>query len=111
MTTNNDDTKKESFGITLKFSNNNRFYYGSMYDKDHIVETNEKVTVEKKVYESVLRNTLRVNELEEENAKLKELLKDCRNCVTRQIYGGPTGQIWEGVFDDKLLTKIDEALQ
>lgn len=45
-----------------------------------------------------------------ENQKLKELLKECRNCVTRQIYGSPTRQYWEGVFDDKLLTKIDEVL-
>ena len=45
-----------------------------------------------------------------ENKKLKELLKECRNCVTRQIYGSPTRQYFEGVFDDELLTKIDDAI-
>ena len=39
------------------------------------------ITVEKEVYEAVLRNSLRVNDLEEENAKLKELLKECREVV------------------------------
>ena len=48
--------------------------------------------------------------LEEQNQQLKELLKECRNCVTRQIYGSPTRQYFEGVFDDELLTKIDNAL-
>ena len=46
----------------------------------------------------------------EENQQLKELLKECRNCVTRQIYGSPTRQYFEGVFDDELLTKIDNAI-
>lgn len=45
-----------------------------------------------------------------ENAKLKELLKECRNCVTRQIYGSPTRQYFEGVFDNELLIKIDNAI-
>ena len=48
--------------------------------------------------------------LVEENQQLKELLKECRNCVTRQIYGSPTRQYFEGVFDDELLTKIDNAI-
>ena len=45
-----------------------------------------------------------------ENQQLKKLLKECRNCVTRQIYGSPTRQYFEGVFDDELLTKIDNAI-
>ena len=90
----------------------------------------ETIQVEKEVYEAVLRNSVKVVDLEaenmqlrqfceefnalnvaKENQKLKSLLKKCRACVTRQIYGGPTRQYWEGVFDDKLLTKIDEVLK
>ena len=52
-----------------------------------------------------------IEKIDEENTKLKELLKECRTCVTRQIYGSPTRQYWEGVFDDELLTKIDEVLK
>lgn len=48
--------------------------------------------------------------LKQENQHLKELLKECRNCVTRQIYGSPTRQYFEGVFDDELLTKITNAI-
>ena len=70
----------------------------------------EMITVEKEVYEAVLRNSVRVNDLEVENQQLKELLKECRNCVTRQIYGSPTRQYFEGVFDNELLTKIDNAI-
>lgn len=68
------------------------------------------VCVDKVAYEAVLRNSIKVNDLEAENQQLKELLKECRNCVTRQIYGSPTRQYFEGVFDDELLTKIDKAI-
>lgn len=107
MTTNKDDTKKEGFGITLKFSNNNRFYYGSMYDKDHIVETNEMITVEKEVYEAVLRNSLRVNDLEEENIKFKNLLKEIRGKL--HYINTPKNQ--HNVFGNTIMTKIDEVLK
>ena len=38
----------------------------------------EMITVEKEVYEAVLRNSVRVSDLEAENQQLKELLKECR---------------------------------
>ena len=42
------------------------------YDPDNSVNTDKTITVEKEVYEAVLRNSLRVNELEEENLQLKQ---------------------------------------
>ena len=39
----------------------------------------EMITVEKEVYEAVLRNSVRVNDLEAENQQLKELLKEVRD--------------------------------
>ena len=39
------------------------------------------ITVEKEVYEAVLRNSVRVSDLEAENQKLKELLKECREIL------------------------------
>ena len=36
----------------------------------------EMITVEKEVYEAVLRNSVRVSDLEAENQQLKELLKE-----------------------------------
>ena len=79
-------------------------------DSDHIVETTEKVTVEKEVYEAVLRNTLRVNELEEENAKLKELLKECVEVLNdaQRNYGYD-----DSIIDicSPIITKIDEVLK
>ena len=38
----------------------------------------ETITVEKEVYEAVLRNSVRVSDLEAENQQLKELLKECK---------------------------------
>ena len=37
----------------------------------------EMITVEKEVYEAVLRNSVRVSDLEAENQQLKELLSKC----------------------------------
>lgn len=37
----------------------------------------EMITVEKEVYEAVLRNSIRLNEVEAENQQLKELLSKC----------------------------------
>lgn len=60
----------------------------------------EMITVEKEVYEAVLRNSVRVNDLEAENQQLKELLRECRNdvCEYRYISFGT-------------LVKIDEVLK
>ena len=50
----------------------------------------EMITVEKEVYEAVLRNSVRVNDLEAENQQLKELLLDCQ-----QSFRGIKAQIEE----------------
>ena len=41
----------------------------------------EMITVEKEVYEAVLRNSIRVSDLEAENQQLKELLRDCQHMI------------------------------
>ena len=41
----------------------------------------EMITVEKEVYEAVLRNSVRVSDLEAENQQLKELLKECQHMI------------------------------
>lgn len=45
----------------------------------------EMVTVEKEVYESVLRNSVRVNALEAENRQLKDLLWSCQAYFNNQL--------------------------
>ena len=39
------------------------------------------ITVEKEVYEAVLRNSVRVSDLKAENQQLKELLKECQHMI------------------------------
>ena len=46
----------------------------------------EMITVEKEVYEAVLRNSVRVNDLKEENQQLKELLKECIDDFNNRQY-------------------------
>ena len=46
-----------------------------------------------------------------ENQRLKEMLKECRSNIDKQIVGTPTYQYWEGIFSGKLLDKIDEVLK
>ena len=41
----------------------------------------EMITVEKEVYEAVLRNSVKVSDLEAENQQLKELLKECQHMI------------------------------
>lgn len=53
----------------------------------------------------------RCEELQKENAQLKELLKEIRQQIKTQVFGSPRLQLFEGTFDNKLLAKIDEALQ
>lgn len=43
---------------------------------DHIVETTEKVVVEKEVYEAVLRNSVKVADLEAENMQLRQFCEE-----------------------------------
>lgn len=44
------------------------------------------VCVDKVAYEAVLRNSIRVNDLEAENQQLKELLRECRDDVYNYQY-------------------------
>ena len=65
----------------------------------------EKITIEKEVYEAVLRNSVQINDLEKENQQLKELLKECREELKPFI----------DFFTKKptfasLITKIDNAI-
>lgn len=50
-------------------------------------------------------------DLKEQNKHLKELLKEIRQQITEQVFGSPELQLFEGTFDNKLLTKIDKALK
>ena len=64
------------------------------------------ITVEKEVYEAVLRNSVRVSDLEAENQQLKELLKECRKALNKAK--GDT--VWYPVEIDHTLTQIDNAI-
>lgn len=66
----------------------------------------EMITVEKEVYEAVLRNSVRVSDLEAENQQLKELLKECRKALNKAK--GDT--VWYPVEIDHTLTQIDNAI-
>lgn len=79
----------------------------------------ETVTVEKEVYEAVLRNSVKVADLEAENTKLKELLKECVHYVvyrcieTRETLTKPYTASDKALHKkaEKLLIKIDEVLK
>lgn len=64
---------------------------------------NEMITVEKEVYEAVLRNSVRVNDLEAENQQLKELLRKCRSDLISCFA--------VGYEDSEFIKKIDEVLK
>jgi hypothetical protein len=85
----------------------------------------EMIMVEKEVYEAVLRNSIRVNDLEaenqqlrkwceefnaldvaKENKQLKDLLKECRKALNKAK--GDT--VWYPVEIDHVLTQIDNAI-
>lgn len=53
----------------------------------------EMITVEKEVYEAVLRNSLRVNELEKENERLKKLNQRLQRTQARQFRDNKNLQI------------------
>ena len=55
------------------------------------------VCVDKVAYEAVLRNSIKVNDLEAENQQLKELLKECRYMLAL-------------CNETKLVDKIDNAI-
>ena len=68
----------------------------------------EMITVEKEVYEAVLRNSVRVNDLEAENLQLKELLKECKTSIDLLIKMNIDGINGYGLL--YLLFKIDNAI-
>lgn len=68
----------------------------------------EMITVEKEVYEAVLRNSVRVNDLEAENQRLKELLKECKTSIDVLIKMNIDGI--NGYSLLYLLFKIDKAI-
>ena len=55
------------------------------YDPDNIVEMKEMITVKKEVYEAVLRNSVKVADLEAENKNLKNVLNVCKE-VFQELY-------------------------
>lgn len=85
------------------------------------------ITIEKEVYECILRNSVKVADLEaenmqlrqfceefnalnvaEENQKLKELLKECYKMLAQYHIENSEPTLGENI---QLLTKIDEALK
>lgn len=66
----------------------------------------EMITVEKEVYEAVLRNSVRVSDLEAENQQLKELLYKCREKLD-WLNGGYV--VWGGELTD-FIEEIDNAI-
>lgn len=67
----------------------------------------EMIKVEKEVYEAVLRNSVRVIDLEAENKQLKDLLKECRYLLKE--YDNYFS--WDdGVKSCHLIESIDNAI-
>ena len=66
------------------------------------------ITVEKEVYEAVLRNSVRVSDLEAENAQLQELLKECKEVIKNvdTYYGN-----YDSTNGYLVINKIDEVLK
>lgn len=69
--------------------------------------TKEIIAVEREVYEAVLRNSVRVNNLETENQQLKELLKEAKDII--EWYKADCG--YKDTPTEVILTKIDEVLK
>ena len=67
----------------------------------------EMITVEKEVYEAVLRNSVRVSDLEAENQQLKWLLKTCREMLKEYQFSEGDFTIGDNLeMDTSLLLKI-----
>lgn len=64
------------------------------------------VCVDKVAYEAVLRNSIRVNDLEAENQQLKELLYKCREKLDELDYGC---EVWQGELTG-FIEEIDNAI-
>ena len=75
----------------------------------------EMITVEKEVYEAVLRNSVRVSDLEAENQQLKELLKEYKKQLSeiKDAYIDLTTQDEYGSYyidEAKLFVEIVEKI-
>ena len=72
----------------------------------------EMITVEKEVYEAVLRNSVKVADLEAENQQLKELIKECRDVVDENLeFSKSIGRNIISPRNEGLLKRIDEVLK
>jgi BMFP domain-containing protein YqiC len=95
-------------------------------DLERVADTSKTIVVEKEVYESVLKNSVKVADLEaenmqlrqfceefnaldvaEENQQLKEMLLKCREKLDKLDYGC---EVWQGELTD-FINEIDEVLQ
>ena len=70
----------------------------------------EMITVEKEVYEAVLRNSVRVNDLEAENQQLKGLLRECREVLELVVYSNSSNFASPTYGAEYLLPKITNAI-
>ena len=71
----------------------------------------EMITVEKEVYDVVLINSVRVNDLEKENRQLKELLKECREKsfeIRLALSSGKINDVFTLTY--QIENKIDNAI-
>jgi hypothetical protein len=77
---------------------------------ERVADTSKTIVVEKEVYEDVLRNSVKVADLDAENYKLKELLKECREyIVNTPVY--PQGDDNKQAEIHILVDKINEVLK
>ena len=71
----------------------------------------EMIKVEKEVYEAVLRNSVRVIDLEVENQQLKFLLKECRYKIIADLDNARLCESSVDIEDfEYLLNRIDNAI-
>ena len=100
---------------------------------ERVADTSKTIIVEKEVYEAVLRNSLRVCDLEKENEdlisrknwcnarakkileknkQLKQLLKECRDVVDENLeFSKSIGRNRISPRNEGLLKRIDEVLK
>jgi hypothetical protein len=95
---------------------NNTFYkeccdkfidYVKKSHNERIADTSKTIIVEKEVYEAVLRNSVKVADLDAENQKLKELLKECSLLLIKQQANDEV----EHKESAELVLRIDEVLK
>lgn len=65
------------------------------------------ITIEKEVFEAVLRNSVKVADLDAKNMQLKDMLLKCREKLDELDYGC---EVWQGQLTD-FINEIDEVLK